>query len=194
MGGGGSRDVEDEPDSSFRGSYRGVFVASASEYGARKVESGLYQSDIEVTHDLVDWCSGAKAKGDFEQVQKTSGVLSIAFVRGAGRPLVRIQGAEKNSVNRAADIIQQTINVQKELAEYAQAMAKVKREQDAVMEDVKKGLRDSFEVPQEILGLIIGKEGKNISALDAVSRAGVLWLLASPPHDKSCACMRTLPH
>jgi len=141
---------------------------------------------VAVEPRLAAWAQQGAAY--FNELRAKCGCSSVAFVaaaRGSGAGgRVEMRSDEAACVRRAAVLLQSRLEHQAGLAALEAGRERLAHDLQGYEQELASGLRCEFEVPNEVLGLIIGKAGANVRECRAETGA-------APP---LCARTRTCAH
>jgi hypothetical protein len=121
---------------------------------------------VPVAPRVASWLLSREAEKSLEAHREKYGCSSVSVKRasaGRGAPVaVEVFGPDASSVRRAKILIEAELVAQARLSTIKEKEKELEEEFAQYDADIKAGLRCEFEVPIEVLGLIIGKGGANI--------------------------------
>jgi len=174
---------------SAQSSSDGPFVVAS---GPSRLANNEFFESVPVDPRVASWLLSREAEKSLEAHREKYGCSSVSVKRanaGRGTPVaVEVFGPDASSVRRAKILIEAELVAQARLSSIKEKEKELEEEFAQYDADIKAGLRCEFEVPIEVLGLIIGKGGANIRELSRAQLPRPPSPFPLPP-----SCFRTLP-
>lgn len=149
----------------------GIYSAgSSSRYGFRRSADGTFSDSIPVPSEMAEWAEGAEGTAFAQQTAVRTGVLSVKYQRlSASSGVFEVRGNDRESIRGAMAVVELHLDHEQLLLSYKQRAARYDSDLAAAQEELRAGLRTEFAVPQEVLGLVIGKQGANIARVQELT-------------------------
>lgn len=120
----------------------------------------LKRASMKVPGAILSWASTEDAVQKFNNVIERTGIYGAAF-RPAEKEIVAI--GEKKPVDRATILLSFIIDHQKDLSQIEQENRKIMKNIETKKSKIKSEAVEEVLVPKELLGIIIGKSGANLT-------------------------------
>jgi predicted RNA-binding protein YlqC (UPF0109 family) len=121
--------------------------------------SPVYTEVVAVSADLRDWAKSF-AQHAFANLTHACDVYSITY--DAARAALIIAGAAADKIKKARILTELQLRHEGEISRLHARKAAVASQLEEAKKKVESQFKLEFEVPRSVLGLVIGKEGKNI--------------------------------
>lgn len=130
----------------------------------RRGTDGLFLETLEAPIPLLAWCEGEEGRAFTAQIQAKTGVSSIALIKPRPRSgYYEVRGAAPELVRAATELMDLHLRHQVQLAAISARAAAYDEDLVAAQAEIAEGLRVEFHVPAEVVGMVIGKGGANIT-------------------------------
>jgi hypothetical protein len=130
----------------------------------RRGTDGLFLETLEAPIPLLAWCEGEEGRSFTAQIQAKTGVSSIVLIKPRPRSgYYEVRGAAPELVRAATELMDLHLRHQVQLAAISARAAAYDEDLVAAQAEIADGLRVEFHVPAEVVGMVIGKGGANIT-------------------------------
>ena len=135
---------------------------SSGNGGPRKTADGQWADTVDVPPELYKWALTEAGAGVAAQVQSSSCVSELRFARHGSHIVAEIRARDRDAVRKAALVLRVHLENNRGLSKIHRDKERLLHEEELLEEEFNNGMRVEFNVPKEVLGLVIGKQGANI--------------------------------
>ena len=152
----------------------------------RNATDGTWSEFVPIPIDLADWAAVPAHREATEALlrQKVPGLTLVGYSRTRpSEARFELRAVEQQDVRIAAGILQLRLSHQEELQKLARRKELAAADIRALEDEVERGLRVEFTVPNELLGLVIGKGGANMKRVEELTGVDCITIHdeVSPP-------------